>query len=268
MPPSGVKPDIPEVADATGVQYVLTISRRSGPVEAQVTTPTVAGALNERNASRFVVAGALAPALYDIRGSRLRALPGLVEVHADPVRFRVAADPRARGLHLSCGAALYNLRLSSAQVGYEPVVRILPNRGHPTLLASVRLAGPRRSRPEERLLYAASLRPLPGRQPYGHQRPPLPVLQELREVTRLEGAALHLLPPGGGPQTAVVATSGDGPEAWLRTGQALQSLLLHGAVRAVSVSFLSEVSRVPGASEGLSPGEVPQVVVELARTGL
>jgi len=233
-----------------------------------VATPTVAGALNEQNASRFVVAGALAPALYDIRASRLRALPGLVEVHADPVRFRVAADPRARGLHLSCGAALFNLRLSSAQVGYEPVVRLLPDRGHPTLLASVRLAGPRRSHPEERLLYATSLRPLPGRQPYGDQRPPLPVLQELREAVRLEGATLHLLPQSGGPQTAVIATSGDGPSAWLRAGQALQSLLLHGAIRAVSVSFLYEVSRVPRALEALQPGEVPQIAVDLARTGL
>lgn len=231
-------------------------------------TPTAAGALNEHNASRFVIAGALSPALHDIRASRLRARPGLVEVHADPARFRAQTDPNARGLHLSCGAALYNLRLSSAQVGYEPVVRLLPDRGHPTLLASVRLAGPRRSRPEERLLYAASLRPLPGRQPYGDQRPPPPVLQELQEVARLEGAILHLLPPGGGPQTAVVATPGDGPAAWMRAGQALQSLLLHGAVRAVSVSFLYEVARVPRALEALNPGEVPQIVVELARTGL
>lgn len=230
--------------------------------------PSLAGALSEHNASRFVVAGALAPALHDIRASRLRALPGLVEVHADPVRFRASADPRARGLHLSCGAALFNLRLSSAQVGYEPVVRLLPDRGHPTLLASVRLAGPRRAHPEERLLYAASLGPIPGRQPYGDQRPPLPVLQELQEAARLEGAVLHLLPRSGGPQTAVVATPGDGPAAWLRAGQALQSLLLRSAVRAVSMSFVLEAERVPRALEGLRPGEVPQMVVELARTGL
>ncbi|GAA3239268.1 hypothetical protein [Actinocorallia longicatena] len=233
-----------------------------------MTTLTVAGALNELNASRFVVAGALAPALHSIRASRLVARPGLVEVHADPVRFRAVADPRGRSLHLGCGAALCNLRLSAAQVGYEPVVRLLPDRGHPTLLAQVRLVGPHRSRPSERLLYAASLRPLPARQPYGDQRPPAPVLQELAEAARLAGATLHCLPRSGGPQTAVITTPGDGPAAWLRAGQALQSLLLHGAVRAVSVSFLHEVSGVPGALDALAPGDTPQIVLQLARTGL
>ncbi|GAB3678126.1 hypothetical protein GCM10027589_48460 [Actinocorallia lasiicapitis] len=233
-----------------------------------MTTLTVAGALNELNASRFVVAGALAPALYDIRASRLVAKPGLVEVHADPSRLRVLDDPRGRGLHLSCGAALYNLRLSAAQVGCEPVVRLLPDRSHPTLLAQVRLAGPHRSRPSERILYAASLRPLPARQPYGDQRPPAPVLQELAEAARLEGATLHCLPRSGGPQTAVLTTPSDGPAAWLRAGQALQSILLAGGIRAVSVSFLYEVSSVPGALASLSPGETPQLVLQLARTAL
>lgn len=231
-------------------------------------TSTASGALNEVNASRFVVAGALAPPLYGIRASRLKALPGLVEVHADPVRFRESADPLARGLHLSCGAAVHNLRLSAAQVGYETVVRLLPDRSHPTLLAQVRLAGPHKPRPGERLLYAASLRALPLRQPYGDPQPPVPVLQELAEAARIEGTTLHLLPRSGGPQTAVLTTPGNSPASWLRAGQALQSILLQGSVRAVHVSFLYETVSVPNIVEALQPGEVPQVVLQLARTGL
>ncbi|MDX6744757.1 hypothetical protein [Actinocorallia sp. A-T 12471] len=225
----------------------------------------VAGALNERNASRFVVAGALAPALPEIRGARLVALPGTVEVHADRSRIPATGDPRGRALHLSAGAALVNLRLSAAQVGCEPVVRLLPDRTHPTLLASVRLTGPHRSRPEERLLYAASLQPLPTRHPYGDQRPPLPVLQELTEAARLEGTTLHLLPQSGGPQTAILTTPQDGPPAWLRAGQALQSLLLNATLRAVSLSFVLDITRITHPPTA-SPGESPQLLLELART--
>ncbi|MCD0452896.1 hypothetical protein LO762_27490 [Actinocorallia sp. API 0066] len=227
----------------------------------------VAGALNERNASRFVVAGALAPALPEIRGARLVALPGSVEVHADRSRMPAAAsaDPSGRSLHLSAGAALFNLRLSAAQVGYSPVVRLLPAAGHPSLLASVRLTGPRRSRPVERLLYAASLQPLPTRQPYGDQHPPLPVLQELAEAARLEGTTLHWLPRSGGPQTAVLTTPANTPTSWLRAGQALQSLLLNATIRSVSLSFVQTPTALP-LPPTLTPGETPQLALELART--
>ncbi|ROO88582.1 hypothetical protein EDD29_6256 [Actinocorallia herbida] len=230
-----------------------------------MSSAAVAGALNERNASRFVVAGALAPALPEIRGARLVALPGAVEVHADRSRIPAGADPRGRALHLSAGAALYNLRLSAAQVGCATAVRLLPDRGHPTLLATLRLTGPHRSRPEERLLYAASLQPLPMRHPYGDQHPPVPVLQELTEAARLEGTTLHLLPQSGGPRTAVLTAASDGPQSWLRAGQSLQSLLLNALIRSVSLSFVYDLTRLPHPPTA-SPGEVPQLVLELARS--
>jgi hypothetical protein len=233
-----------------------------------MTTPTVVGRLDQAKASRFVIAGAVAPALPSVRGCRFKALPGLIEVHADPQGFRPLRDSNGRGLHLHCGAALFNLRLSASQIGIEPVVRLMPDRHHPTLLATVRLAGPHRVIRSERLLYAASLRPVPTRQPYGDQRPPVPVLNELIEVARLEGVTLHCLPQSGGPQAGVLATRGDSPAEWLRAGQALQGVLLAGAVRAVSTSFLYEVRTVPSAVEAMQPGEVPQVVLQLARTGL
>ncbi|MEO5873398.1 MAG: hypothetical protein ABIS86_01930 [Streptosporangiaceae bacterium] len=233
-----------------------------------MTALTVAGRLDQARTSRFVIAGAVAPALQSVRGCRFRALPGLIEVHADPAGFRPLQDTNGRSLHLHGGAALFNLRLAAAQIGIEPVVRLMPDRHHPTLLASVRLAGPHKVVRSERLLYAASLRPLPARQPYGDQRPPLPVLNELIEVARLEGVALHCLPQSGGPQAAVLTTRGDSPAEWLRAGQALQSVLLSSAVRAVSTSFLHEVVTLPGAREAMQPGEIPQVVLQLARTGL
>ncbi|WP_245682062.1 hypothetical protein [Actinomadura kijaniata] len=212
---------------------------------------------------RLVVAATMGPAVHDVHAWRFRVVSGGIEVHADPARFRGMHDPSGRGLHLGCGAALVNLRLAAAQLGRQAVVRLLPDGERPTLLASVRLARRGRVVRAERLLYAATLRPFVARGPVVTGRPSAAVLGELGVAARLEGAALRVL-PGDGVLRAVLTTVGDSPGAWLRAGQALQQVLLAGVMRSVSVSFLYEA-----VDEGLGPGvgfpgEVAQVLVELA----
>lgn len=56
---------------------------------------------------------------------------------ANRKRFLPAADPRARGLTISCGAALFNLRMAIRAAGHEPVVRLVPDDNDPDLLARV-----------------------------------------------------------------------------------------------------------------------------------
>lgn len=212
--------------------------------------------------------------MHDVHAWRFVVAPGLIEVRADPARFRPADDPAARSLHLSCGAALVNLRLAAAQLGHEAVVRHLPSPERRTLLAAVRLAGRHRVTRSERLLYAAALRP---RQTSSEQnasppleggtRLPLPVLNELVEEARLEGASLRPV-PGVGRQHAVLTTAGDSLTDWLRAGQALQRVLLAGTARSVSVSvsvsFRRGPSDLPGVRDIVQPGEVPQVTLTLA----
>ena len=111
------------------------------------------------SAERLVVAATMGPTIHDVHAWRFKVVPDLVEVHADPVRFRPVHDPAGRGLYLGCGAALVNLRLAAAQLGHEAVVRLLPDAERPAVLATVRLAGRHRVTREERLLYAATLRP-------------------------------------------------------------------------------------------------------------
>ncbi|MER7542776.1 hypothetical protein ABTW95_07185 [Spirillospora sp. NPDC127506] len=219
------------------------------------------------SAERLVVAATMGPTVHDVHAWRFKVIPGLVELHADPDRFRTMHDPVGRGLHLGGGAALVNLRLAAAQLGCAAVVRLLPDPGRPYVLASVRLAGRHRVTREERLLYAATLKPFPGNRPPSGLRPALPVVNELGEAARLEGAALHLLPDdkGGESRRAVLTTRGDSPAEWLRAGQALQRLLLSGTARAVSVSFMYEAVDVPGAEDVTEPGEVPQVLLELTQ---
>lgn len=215
---------------------------------------------------RLVVAATMGPTIHDVHAWRFKVVPGLIEVHADPVRFRPAHDPLGRSLHLSSGAALVNLRLAAAQLGHEAVVRLLPDAARPSVLASARLAGRHRITREERLLYAATLRPFPADRPAAAARPSVASVNELGEAVRLEGAALHPLPTAQEAMTqrAVLTTYGDSPAEWLRAGQALQRLLLSGTARAVSISFRFDVD-VPGVEDVTQPGEVPQVLVELTQ---
>jgi Nitroreductase family len=91
---------------------------------------------------RLLAAAAAAPSIHNTQPWRFRVVGhDLVEVHGDPDRMLWVADPRGRALHLSCGAALLNLRLAIRASGAKPLVWPLPDpASEPTLLASVQLA--------------------------------------------------------------------------------------------------------------------------------
>ncbi|MFI0412411.1 Acg family FMN-binding oxidoreductase [Actinomadura sp. 3N508] len=72
------------------------------------------------------------PWRFGVRGSR-------ISLSADPDRRLDVADPEGREMLISCGAALYNLRLSLRAHGFAPVVRLLPDPDRPHLLADVHL---------------------------------------------------------------------------------------------------------------------------------
>ncbi|MFD0534928.1 hypothetical protein ACFQY7_15440 [Actinomadura luteofluorescens] len=221
------------------------------------------------SAERLVVAATMGPTVHDVHAWRFKVVSGLIEVHADPARFRLAHDPAGRGLHLSSGAALVNLRLAAAQLGHEAVVRLLPDAGRPSVLASVRLAGRHRVSREERLLYAATLRPFRAGPSASGACPPLPVVDELAGEARLEGATLRRLPPGpnSAGQRAVLTTRGDSRAEWLRAGQALQRLLLSASARSLAASFVYAAVDMPGVEEVTDPGETPQVLLEITQVG-
>ncbi|TYB40160.1 hypothetical protein FXF69_39110 [Actinomadura chibensis] len=209
----------------------------------------------------------MGPTVHELHAWRFAVAPGVIELHADPVRFRPSSDPVGRGLRISSGAALVNLRLAAAQLGHEAVVRLLPDAARPSVLASVRLAGRHRTTSEERLLYAAALKPFRAERAEGATAPSGHVLKVLGEAARLEGAALHPLPSAHGTvgQRAALTTPGDSPTEWLRAGQALQRLLLNGIIHAVSASFSYLTHDVHGLEETARPGEVAQVLLVLAQ---
>ncbi|MEO7980641.1 MAG: hypothetical protein ABI807_07100 [Sporichthyaceae bacterium] len=61
--------------------------------------------------------------------------PRHVELYADASRQLPNADPTGRSLLVSCGSALFNLRVAAEHLGFHPRVRALPDDADPTLVA-------------------------------------------------------------------------------------------------------------------------------------
>jgi hypothetical protein len=79
-----------------------------------------------------------APSILNSQPWKFRVTRYTIELHADPER-RLRADQAGREMLMSCGAALFGLRLGVRSIGYQPVTVLLPDPGRPGLLATVRL---------------------------------------------------------------------------------------------------------------------------------
>ncbi|MEU6371283.1 hypothetical protein ABZ876_37820 [Streptomyces sp. NPDC046931] len=79
-------------------------------------------------AAAFVEDATAAPSQHNAQPWRFRFFSdtGILQVHADPERTLPKTDPDGRGMHLGCGAALFNLRVAAVAAGREPLTRRLP----------------------------------------------------------------------------------------------------------------------------------------------
>jgi hypothetical protein len=110
---------------------------------------------------------------------------------------------RAREYVISCGAALFNLRLAIRVAGHDLVVWLLPDPSHadpmdpPTLLARVEIVTERIKKPStwEQGLYASIGQRHTDRWPYRIVPAPLPIIAEMEDAAAQEGAYLRLLHP-------------------------------------------------------------------------
>ncbi|MEV4135623.1 nitroreductase family protein [Dactylosporangium sp. NPDC049742] len=225
-------------------------------------------------------------------------------------------DPQRRAMHLSLGAAVYNLRLALAAAGHSPVLVPLP--GGDERVARVEVGPRRMPAPDVRLLAAAIRYRRTNRRPYRGGLVPAGTVDELcaaagagttltaldparrnavlgltwtadarqradpayrREILawtaptgfRHDGVPLEAFGPrpamsavavrdfGLGvppdarptarfetePQLLVLYSLGDDRAAWLRTGQALQRVLLTATVRGVAVQPMTQALEVP-----------------------
>jgi hypothetical protein len=110
-------------------------------------------------------------------------------------RLRVSPDLR-RELIISCGAALYNLRLAIRVTGHDLAVWLLPRDCGPLVLASVEIVTDRTKRPTvtEQELYDAIPRRHTNRWPYDNHHPvPIPILVAMQHAADKEEGRLRVL---------------------------------------------------------------------------
>jgi len=113
-----------------------------------------------------------------------------------PDRRMLVADPLSRELAISCGAALFNLRLAIRVMGHDVIVWLIPDEANDSsLLASVEIVTGRTHRPsvKEQKLYAAIPRRHTNRSPYTDAAIPPTVQAAMKRSAFLEEGWLRSL---------------------------------------------------------------------------
>ncbi|MEU3250538.1 hypothetical protein [Streptomyces sp. NPDC006997] len=116
-----------------------------------------------------------------------------IELHADTDRRMPRTDPHGRELVISCGAALFNVRLAMRHLGFTPVVRAFPRPQDPALLARVAWGPYARPTSDEQRMYGALRRRRTVRGAFRTDPLPAGLVESLRVQAVEEGAALHVV---------------------------------------------------------------------------
>ncbi|MDQ1618473.1 MAG: hypothetical protein QOE19_1042 [Actinomycetota bacterium] len=148
--------------------------------------------LRPADATCLLRSAALAPSVHNSQPWAFAVGARHVELYADPSRQLRNADPLGHSLLISCGAALFNLRVAAEHLGFRPRVRVLPDPGDATLVAVVELSS-RHPNPGARARYYPAIAARrTNRQPFRDQKIPQATLTTLEEAVRAEGAILRV----------------------------------------------------------------------------
>ncbi len=122
-----------------------------------------------------------------------------IEVYADRSRALPLVDPDDRELLISCGAALYNLRLAANHFGIaDEEVQLLPDRNNPDLLARISLRDDvegtiKKQVENDAALFKAIIKRRSNRSPFENRRLPDDLLASLKDNVRANGAWLDVI---------------------------------------------------------------------------
>jgi len=112
-------------------------------------------ALTPELADYLIDTAGRAPSVHNSQPWRFRLDGGALELRIDPERSLPVADPAAHELVISCGAALFNLRLAARCIGLASHVDVAPASGDPLLLARVTVEPGAEPTADERRLMSA-----------------------------------------------------------------------------------------------------------------
>jgi hypothetical protein len=147
--------------------------------------------------ARYVVAKAVwAPSIHNTQPWRFTVGGQQISLHADADRRLATADPDGREMLISCGAALFNVRLTLRSLGYTPETCVLPDPGQPSLVARVSWR-PGVADEFERRLSGHMLTRRTHRGAFDLEPLPPGLITALRTGAAQEGAALRIVADDG-----------------------------------------------------------------------
>lgn len=169
--------------------------------------PSAAG---EREQLRHLLGYAvLAPSAHNTQPWRFRVTDAGIEVHADRARTLSVSDPDGRELTISCGAALFFLRLAVRRFGHMDRVHLFPDPAQPELLALVSRGDAVRASREVLTLFRAIRERRTHRPAFEVRDLTPPDLAMLREAAEDEGGWLRPVTNGLREETADLVESAD-----------------------------------------------------------
>ena len=156
----------------------------------QAQTQTPSAALAEASG-----VGGQAPSVHSNQSWRWRVDGDTLDLHAEPIRERLASDPGGRTMVLSGGAALHHARIALAAQGWRAEVDRMPDPDQPRLLARLRLSG-RLAVTREALRSLHTIRiGEPGQRPVKDTAVASGDIDAIRVAVEAEHAGLHALRP-------------------------------------------------------------------------
>jgi nitroreductase len=143
-------------------------------------------------ADYLIATAARAPSVHNTQPWRFRVGEYVIELRAD-VRRKLLVDPLGREMLISCGAALFGLRLAVRSLGYLPAVELLPDPAQLRLLATVRLGAAAPMTARERQMLDALPHRHTHRGPFAPGPLPAGLVAGLQHDALSEGAELVLI---------------------------------------------------------------------------
>jgi hypothetical protein len=161
----------------------------------------VAGTVAEKahvlaeHAQYLIATAARAPSVHNTQPWRFRVDQRAVELWCDPGR-KLHTDPIGREMVISCGAALFGLRLAVRSLGYQPVVERIPDPSQLRLLARVSVGATAPMTAFERQMLAAVPHRHTHRGAFAGGALPAGLLPGLQHDALAEGATLAVVEEG------------------------------------------------------------------------
>lgn len=153
-----------------------------------------------------------------------------LSIFADRSRALAVIDPDDREMVMSCGAALFHLRVASKRFGYSGAYELLPEDNDPDLLATFTLGNALEPSLTDFKMFEAIAHRRTNRKPFQKRDVPEADLRSLQNCVEEEGARLDIFTDSRKSDLALIVADGDRVQgsnkhfrrelaAWVRPGR-------------------------------------------------